>query len=89
MMFLTYLEILLLTAIFGRLVFWAISLKGGMRGVDTPPTEELGTPGETTPLSPVLKDEYIIWEIRKITPPNPIHPRTKKYKKKKICFCVN
>ena len=54
-----------------------------MRGVDTPPTEELGTPGETTPLSPVLKDEYIIWEIRKITPPNPIHPRTKKNTKRR------
>ena len=49
-----------------------------MRGVDTPPTEGLGTPGETTPLSPVLKDEYMIWDIRKITAPNPIHPKTKK-----------
>ena len=89
MMFLTYLEILLLTAIFGRLVFWAISLKGGMRGVDTPPTEELGTPGETTPLSPLLKDEYMIWDIRKITAPNPIHPKTKKNHIKKNLFGVN
>ena len=58
-----------------------------MRGVDTPPTEGLGTPGETSPLSPVLKDEYIIWDIRKITAPNPIHPKTKKPNEEKLFLC--
>ena len=58
-----------------------------MRGVDTPPPEGLGTPGETSPLSPVLKDEYIIWDIRKITAPNPIHPKTKKSNEEKLFLC--